>query len=137
MAGNAGQGRPKGARNRRTAELLALADSGETPVEFGLKIMRDETKDLTTRLHAARFVVPYLHPRPAPAGEVVNFDLPEAANLQSVTAAMAAVLKAVSQGQMPVNTGRDLVAMIDVQRKSIELLEIEKRIEALEKARRD
>ena len=38
---------------------------------------------------------------------------------------------------MSVSTGRDLVAMIDVQRKSIELVEIEKRIEALEQSRGD
>jgi hypothetical protein len=50
---------------------------------------------------------------------------------------VAAILKQVSQGKMSVSTGRDLVAMIDVQRKSIELVEIEKRIEALEQSRGD
>jgi hypothetical protein len=71
--------------------------------------------------------VPYLHARPAQAGELVTFDLPEAAGLQNVTDAVAAILKAVSKSQLSVTTGRDLVAMIDVQRKSIELVEIERR----------
>jgi hypothetical protein len=137
MAGSAGQGRPKGARNKRTQQLLELAGDGESPVEFGLAIMRDDTKTLDVRLNAARLIAPYLHARPAPVGEIVTFDLPEAATLQNVTDAVAAILKAVSQGQMTVSTGRDLVAMIDVQRKSLELVEIEKRIEALERARGD
>ena len=133
MTGSAGQGRPKGARNKRTRQLLELLGDGESPVEFGLSIMRDDTQELAVRLHAARIVAPYLHARPAPAGEIITFDLPEAATLQNVTAAVAAILKQVSQGKMSITTGRDLVSMIDVQRKSIELVEIEKRIEALER----
>jgi hypothetical protein len=97
--------------------------------------MRDTTKTLELRFMAARLVAPYLHAKPAPAGEIVTFDLPEAATLQNVTDSVAAILKQVSQGKMSVTTGRDLVAMIDVQRKSIELVEIEKRIEALERGR--
>src|ERR687889_128108 len=111
MAGNAGKGRRKGTRNRRTQQFLALAGDGESPIEFGLSIMRDDTKDISIRLHAARMVAPYLHPRPAPAGEVITVELPEAATLQNVTEAVAAILKQVSQGKMSVTTGRDLVAM--------------------------
>jgi hypothetical protein len=128
-------GRRAGTRNKRTQQFLALAGHGESPVEFGLSIMRDSTKDLTVRLHAARIVAPYLHPRPAPSGEIITCELPEAATLQNVTEAVAAILKQVSQGKMSVTTGRDLVSIIDVQRKSIELVEIEKRIEALERVR--
>jgi hypothetical protein len=130
-------GRKAGTPNKRTQQFLALVGDGESPVEFGLAIMRDTTKDLGVRMHAARIVAPYLHPRPAPAGEVITFDLPEAATLQNVTEAVAAILKQVSKGKMSVTTGRDLVAMIDVQRKSIELVEIEKRIEVLEQSRGD
>jgi hypothetical protein len=135
MAGSAGQGRPRGARNKRTRQLLALAGEGESPVEFALNVMRDDTKTLDVRLYAARMVAPYIHARPAPAGEIVTFELPEASTLKNLTDAVATILKAVSKGQLSVTTGRDLVAMIDVQRKSIELVEIEKRSEALERGR--
>src|SRR5688572_5006034 len=108
MAGSAGMGRPKGARNKRTRELLGLMGEGDSPVEFGLSIMRDDTKALADRLHAARIVAPYLHPRPAPAGETVTFELPEATTPQNVTEAVAAILKQVSQGKMSVTTGRDI-----------------------------
>jgi hypothetical protein len=114
---------------------LALAGENDSPVEFGLRVMRDVQQKLDIRLHAARLVAPYIHARPAPAGEIVTFDLPKAATLQNVTDAVAAILKQVSLGKMSITTGRDLVAMIDVQRKSIELVEIEKRIEALERGR--
>jgi hypothetical protein len=69
-------GRPKGSRNKCTAELLALAAEGETPVEFGLRIMRDEGATLEQRLHAARFAAPYLHLRPAPVSQTVALELP-------------------------------------------------------------
>ena len=95
--------------------------------------MRDDEQTLDVRLHAARMVAPYLHARPAPAGEIIEFELPEAGTLKNVTEAVSAILKAVSQGVLSVTTGRDLVSMLDAQRKSIEMVEIEKRIEALER----
>jgi hypothetical protein len=135
MPGNAGLGRPKGSRNKCTAELLALAAEGETPVEFGLRIMRDEDATLEQRLHAARFAAPYLHTKPAPASESVTIDLPETETVDGVTKAMAAVLRAVAGGKVGADVGRDLVSILDVQRKSLELLEIERRLEQLEKAK--
>ena len=52
MAGNAGKGRPKGARNKRNKglEVLAqVAQEGETPLAFGLRVMRDAEQPLDVR----------------------------------------------------------------------------------------
>lgn len=56
-------GRQKGTPNKKTAEIVAAAEaSGEMPREFLLRIMRDNDKDLETRLHAAKAAAPYYHP---------------------------------------------------------------------------
>ena len=52
-----------------------------------------------------------------------------------MTTAGAAVLRAVASGQINSDVGRDLISMIDVQRKNLELLEIDRRLEMLERAK--
>lgn len=57
-----GAGRPKGVPNKRTLEFQKkVEDSGLTPVEFLLQIMRDEDEELPVRMSAAEKVAPYVH----------------------------------------------------------------------------
>ncbi len=67
-------GRKKGVPNKKTAEQqAAIAASGETPLEFMLRIMRApidpglEPKDYlaatTLQMEAARSAAPYVHPK--------------------------------------------------------------------------
>jgi hypothetical protein len=135
MAGNAGMGRPKGSLNKRTAEMLALSADGESPVEFGIRIMRDEDASVEQRLQAARLIAPYLHSKPAATVQPVVVELPEVETVEGVTKACAAVLRAVAGGRLASTMGRDLVSILDVQRRSLELYEIERRLEELEKGR--
>lgn len=72
-------GRTKGTLNRKTVVRAALVDKaiaeGETPLEFMLKIMRDEKRPpkakpselialLSMRFEAAKAAAPYVHPKP-------------------------------------------------------------------------
>lgn len=58
------RGRPKGVPNKATAAKAAeIAASGLTPLDFMLKIMRDETKPDGLRASMARDAAPYVHPR--------------------------------------------------------------------------
>jgi hypothetical protein len=41
----------------------AIAASGETPLEYMLRIMRDEAAESTRRDDMAKAAAPYLHPR--------------------------------------------------------------------------
>src|SRR5262245_45722338 len=99
MAGNAGKGRVSGSRNKLTLETLALVTDGQTPVAFALEVMKDDSKGLDVRLHAARIAAPYLHSRPQPEPRLVSFSLPDKietpADLSSVH---LNVLKAVAAG---------------------------------------
>lgn len=57
-----GAGRKKGTPNKKTAELQAKVEqSGLTPLEYMLQIMRDELQEPRTRLAAAQSAAPYVH----------------------------------------------------------------------------
>ncbi len=57
-------GRQKGTPNRATAARQAeIAASGETPLDYMLRVMRDETADPSRRDDMARAVAPYVHPK--------------------------------------------------------------------------
>jgi hypothetical protein len=57
-------GRRKGTPNRATAAVAAaVAASGETPLEFMLLVMRDETQPIELRLEAAARAAPFCHPK--------------------------------------------------------------------------
>lgn len=57
-----GAGRKKGSPNKVTAEKRAeIAASGLTPLEYMLKVMRDEDEDSHRRLSAAQAAAPYVH----------------------------------------------------------------------------
>jgi len=57
-------GRPKGALNKRTAQIaLAAAEGGMTPIEYMLDVMRDPGADVQRRDDMAKAAAPYIHPR--------------------------------------------------------------------------
>jgi hypothetical protein len=59
-----GGGRPKGARNKKTKEVIAAVEaSGETPMQYMLRVMRDPLSDEKRRDHMAVSVAPYIHPK--------------------------------------------------------------------------
>ena len=59
-----GAGRRKGAQNQVNAAVReqALA-SGESPLDYMLRIMRDSKRDISIRNDMAKAAAPYLHPR--------------------------------------------------------------------------
>lgn len=57
-------GRRKGVRNRASVEReRQIAESGVTPLEFLLQVMRDGRNDLGARIDAAGKCAPYVHPK--------------------------------------------------------------------------
>ena len=57
-------GREKGTPNRATSDMRReIAESGEMPLEYIVRVMRDETVEQSRRDHMARAAAPYLHPR--------------------------------------------------------------------------
>jgi hypothetical protein len=57
-------GRQKGTRNKLTAEREAeIAASGLTPLDYMLRILRDENEDTCRRDEMAKAAAPYCHSR--------------------------------------------------------------------------
>lgn len=59
-----GAGRKPGSTTAKTREIAdKAAAEGITPLEYMLKLMRDEEKPEAVRLDAAKSAAPYIHPR--------------------------------------------------------------------------
>lgn len=59
-----GAGRPAGAATVKTREAAdRAAAEGITPLEYMLKILRDETAEPKDRMWAAQTAAPFMHPR--------------------------------------------------------------------------
>ena len=57
-----GSGRKPGSPNKRTAEVVkAVEESGMTPLEYMLSVMRNELNEPRERLSAAAQAAPYVH----------------------------------------------------------------------------
>lgn len=66
MAGKGGKrpgaGRPPGQPNKKTREVIeAIKAEGITPLEYMLKVLRDESQEPAVRLDAANKAAPYVH----------------------------------------------------------------------------
>ena len=79
MRGKKTGGRQKGVPNKATAaKAAAIARSGESPLDYMLRVMRNVKADLTTRLDAAKSAAPYVHPKLAAishSGSIGTYDL--------------------------------------------------------------
>jgi hypothetical protein len=58
-------GRKKGTLNKRTELLRKAQQRGVTPLDYMLRVMRDEKASLARRDEMARAAAPYLHPKRA------------------------------------------------------------------------
>ena len=57
-------GRKAGTRNKRTAaQIKAVEESGITPLDYMLSILRDKKNSESVRLQAAKDAAPYVHQR--------------------------------------------------------------------------
>ena len=57
-------GRQKGTPNKKTADMIAaIAKGGEMPLDYMLRVMRDQQVEYPRRDDMAKSVAPYLHPR--------------------------------------------------------------------------
>lgn len=56
------RGRPKGSPNKKTAEVIAaIEESGETPLDYMLRVMRDAEGGMDRRDDMAKAAAPYVH----------------------------------------------------------------------------
>ena len=122
-AGNTG--RPKGSRNKTTIAIESLLQGQaealtQTAVQKAL-----EGDSMALRLCMERIA-------PAPKDQPVAFSLPKMNNAMDASEAARSVLTAASEGELtPVEATR-VMGLIDSYRRTLELTEIQQRLQALE-----
>ena len=71
---------------------------------------------------------------PAPKDTAVSFPLPDIKDAMDTSQAASSVITAVSEGELPPIEGTRIMGLIDSYRRTLELTEIEERLQALETA---
>lgn len=126
-------GRAPGQRNKRTAELMALAEDGETPCAYALRIMRDDSMPPDVRMNAARLAAPFVHPKPQPEARIVAFDIPDKIDgAEGLLAVHDLLLRATATGDIALEDARDISSMLETHRRLVETIDLEQRIARLE-----
>ena len=116
-------GRPKGARNKKTQAIETLLE-GQAEALTQTAISRDS---MALRLCMERIA-------PAPKDNTVSFTLPQMNNALDASQAAGSVLTAVSEGNLTPLEATRVMGLIDSYRRTLELTEIEERLQALENA---
>ena len=118
-------GRPKGTRRKTSvlAEKL-LGEAAEDVVKAVLNAARGGD------MAAAKIVMDRI--APLRRGRPVAFDLPEVEGAAVVVEAFAAITKAVAAGELTPEEGAAVAAVLEAQRKAIEMVDFEARLTALE-----
>ena len=121
-AGNIG--RPKGSRNKATIAIESLLQGqAEALTQTATKALEGDSVAL--RLCMERIA-------PPPKDQPVSFSLPKMNNALDASEATGSVLTAVSEGRLTPIEATRVMGLIDSYRRTLELTEIEQRLQALE-----
>lgn len=118
-------GKPRGSRHRATQATLALLDGEAEALTRKAVEMALEGDNAALRLCLERIAPPR---KDAP----VEFALPAMATAQDASHAASAVLSAVSKGDLTPTEGSHVMALVDAYRRTLEAVDLETRITALE-----
>ena len=122
-AGNSG--RPNGSRNKATIAIEILLQGQAEALTQTAVTKALEGDSVALRLCMERIA-------PTPKDQPVSFSLPKMKNALDASEAAGSVLTAVSEGELtPVEATR-VMGPIDSYRRTLELTEIEQRLQALE-----
>ena len=118
-------GRPRGSRN---VALVALDRIGEEAAQDLLRSVISQARagDMT----AARIVLDRVWP--ARKGRPVTFAMPRLETARDIARAVGGILEATASGMLTIDEGQGLAAILESQRRALELTEIEERLTALE-----
>ena len=120
-------GGPKGARNKKTLAIESLLDGQAEALTQTAISKAIEGDGLALRLCMERIA-------PAPKDKSVSFPLPDMNDAMDASKAASSVLTAVSEGELTPIEGTRVMGLIDSYRRTLELTEIEERLQALETA---
>jgi hypothetical protein len=122
-AGNSG--RPKGSRNKATIAIESLLQGQAEALTQTVVTKALEGDGVALRLCIERIA-------PAPKDHPVSFSLPNMNNALDASEAAGSVLTAVSEGELTTIEATRVMRLIDSYIRTLELTEIEQRLQALE-----
>ena len=136
MSGNSGRdtagrfaagnpGKKRGARNRATLAALSLMEGQSEALSRKAVEMALDGDTTALRLCLERLAPPA---KDAP----IQFDLPAMQCARDASDAAAGILKAVAEGDLTPTEGAQVMALVDVYRRTLETTEFEARLAALE-----
>ena len=118
-------GRPKGSRNKATIAIESLLH-GQAEALTQIAVEKAlEGDSVALRLCMERIA-------PAPKDQPVSFSLPKMHNAMDASEASVSVLTAVSNGDLTPIEATRVMSLIDSYRRTLELTEIEQRLQSLE-----
>ena len=127
--GPGGPGRPEGSRNRATLILDQIAGSKAKEI-MARVVQAAEGGDM----RACELLLSRMWP--PRKGSLRAYPIRSVESAADISAALGDVLRAVASGEMTGEEGATLAAIIETQRKAIEIVELEARIAALEAQRK-
>ena len=120
------KGRPAGSKNAAIAALDAIGEESAQDLIRSV-IAKAQDGDMT----AARIVLDRAWP--VRKGRPVMFTMPPVSSAADTAKALSGVLEAVAGGLLSIEEGQGLAAILESQRKTLELTAIEERLTALER----
>lgn len=121
-------GRPKGSRNRASLAIESLLE-GQVEALTQTAVTRAlEGDGVALRLCMERIA-------PAPKDKPVMFDLPKMKSAVDASDAAESIVRAVSEGDLTPAEATRVMGLIDSYRRTLELTEIESRLQILEVSR--
>jgi hypothetical protein len=119
-------GKPKGVRNRATlmAEKL-MQDDAEQVVRAVVE--KAKQGDMT----AARLIIERI--APVRKGRPITLDLPDAKTSADLAGAMASLVRAMATGEVTPDEAATIAGVFEIRRKTIESVDFEERLAALER----
>ena len=118
-------GRRAGARNQTCALALKLMDADAEPVILALIKAAKDGDVAAIKLVLERVA-------PLPRNRPVHFDMPAIETSADLGEAMGAILQAAADGELTPDEAVSIASLIETRRRTIETLELEQRIAALE-----
>ena len=119
------KGRPKGVKNKKKLAIESLLEGQAEALTQTAIFKALEGDGLALRLCMERI-------SPAPKDKSVSFPLPDMNDAMDASKAASSVLTAVSEGELTPIEAIRVMGLIDSYRRTLELTEIEERLQALE-----
>jgi hypothetical protein len=121
-----GQGRPRGSRNKRTVLMELMEDHGEALIKQ-CQVLALKGDPTALRLCMERLMPPC-------RASNNKFRMPPMKTMADLVKALPAVAQQVARGRLSAQEGEAISRIIENQRRTIESVEFEKRLQALENA---